>query len=158
MYFMFLLLSCTKKTEDSTSATSYLNTPEGAAVEARLKEYYKDMSDRDWEKYQSHFWENATITTAWKQPGDSVVTVDVTTIGDFIKEAPLGPGSQPIFEETMKDSKINVQGNIANAWIRYEAKFGKPDSLTRWTGTDVFTMLRYNGEWKIVSLVFESDQ
>lgn len=152
------LFACTKKTDDSTSTVSLINTPEGASVEAELKEYYRHMSDRDWEKFRSHFWKNATITTTWQQPGDSVAMVDVTTIDDFIKEAPLGPGSQPVFEEKMLESKINVQNNIADAWIKYEAKFGKPDSLVTWTGTDVFTLLRHNGQWKIVSLVFEGDQ
>lgn len=154
----FYVLGCTTKTENSTSTASLGDTPEGAAVEAMLKEYYKDMSARDWEKYRRHFWPNATITTAWQQPGDSAARVDVTTIDDFIKEAPLGPGSQPVFEEVMKDSKINMQGNIAEAWVNYEAKFGKSDSLATWTGTDVFTLLRHNQEWKIVSLVFEGGQ
>ena len=153
-----LLFSCTEKTDHSASTTSLTDTPEGEAVEAKLEEYYKDMSARDWKKYRSHFWDNATITTAWKQDGDSAAKVDVTTIDDFIKETPNGPDSQPIFEETMTDSKINVQGNIAEAWVNYEAKFGTPDSLAHWKGMDVFTFMRHGGEWKIVSLVFEADQ
>jgi len=152
------LFSCTTKTDNSTSTISLTDTPEGEAVEIKLKEYYKDMSARDWKKYRSHFWNNATITTAWQQPGDSAATVDVTTIDDFIKEAPNGPDSQPVFEEKMTDSKIKVQGNIAEAWVNYEAKFGKPDSLTQWKGVDVFTLMRHNSEWKIVSLVFEAEQ
>jgi hypothetical protein len=152
-----VLFSCSaEKTDDSTSKTSLFNTPEGADVEEKLKQYYDDMSNRDWEKYRSHFWDNATITTAWQQPGDSVAIVDVTTIDDFIKETPIGPDSQPVFEEKMKNSKIHVEGNIAEAWVEYEAKFGKRDSLMEWSGTDVFTLLRHDGQWKIVSLVFES--
>lgn len=116
------------------------------------------MSDRNWEKYRSHFWPGATITTAWKQPGDSVVTVDVTTIDDFIKETPQGPDSQPIFEESMLDSEIRSSGNIAEAWVNYKAKFGTKENLAEWSGTDVFTFLRHEGEWKIVSLVFESGE
>jgi hypothetical protein len=57
----------------------------------------------------------------------------------------------------MKDSEIKVQGNISEAWVRYEAKFGTSDSLMQWTGTDVFTLLRHEGDWKIVSIVFEAD-
>jgi hypothetical protein len=151
-----LLAGCKEQTDQSTSKVSLLNTPEGKGVEDRLRMYYTDLSSRDWEKFRTHFWKDATITTAWKAPGDSLPAVDVTTIDDFIKEAPLGPGSQPVFEEKMKDSRVQVQGNIAEAWVEYEAKFGKPDSLLEWSGTDVFTFFRHNGEWKIVSLVFEA--
>ena len=155
---LIFLFSCTRKTENGTSTTSLLNTPEGAAIEERLRRYYQDMSDRDWQKYREHFWKNATITTVWQQPGDSAAAVDITTIDDFIRETPNGPDSKPIFEEKINDSKITVQNNLAQAWVKYDAKFGTPDSLTQWSGTDVFTLLRHQGEWKIVSLVFESDQ
>jgi hypothetical protein len=156
---VFTMLSCTQeKTSENSSATALPETREEAAVEARLRKYYEDMSNRDWEKYRSHFWEGGTITTAWQQPGDSAVTVDVTTIDDFVKETPGGPDSKPIFEERMQSSKIRMQGNIAEAWVEYKARFGTADSLMQWTGTDVFTLLKSKGEWKIVSLVFESDR
>jgi hypothetical protein len=155
---IMLVFSCTEKPEDGTSTTSLLNTPEGAAVEKRLKQYYIDMSARDWKKYRAHFWDNGTITTLWKHPDDSVAKVDVTMIDDFVKETPNGPDSQPVFEEKMKNSKISVQGNIAEAWVEYDAKFGTNEKLTEWSGTDVFTLMRHEGEWKIVSLVFESRQ
>lgn len=146
---MVVLIGCQSKTETQKSE-------DVLAVENRLKNYYEVMSQRDWPVYRSFFWENATITTAWQAPGDSVERVDVTTIDDFIKETPNGPDSQPVFEKRMLDSKITVEGNIAEAWINYEAKFGQPDSLMQWNGTDVFTLLRHEGEWRIVSLVFES--
>jgi hypothetical protein len=153
-----LVISCTEKSDNTSSTLSFSDTPEGAAVEARLKEYYKDMSARNWKKYRTHFWDNGTITTAWKQPNDSLAKVDVTSIDDFIKETPNGPDSQPIFEETMRSSKISVQGNIAEAWVEYDAKFGTKENLSKWRGTDVFTLLRHDGQWKIVSLVFEANQ
>src|SRR6187401_708627 len=106
---VLVVLSCTPK-DDGKRAS---NTPDGTEVEARLKAYYKDMSDRDWKKYRAHFWKHATITTAWQPPGDSAASVDITTIDDFILETPNGPDSKPVFEERMKDSEIKVQGNIA---------------------------------------------
>jgi hypothetical protein len=53
--------------------------------------------------------------------------------------------------------EIAVRGNFSVAWARYEARFGSGDSLSRWQGTDVVTLLRFGGTWKIVSLVFEGD-
>lgn len=153
--------SCTVKKEgpeDTTSAVPSSDTTQRMAIENLLLQYYTDMTNRDWPRYRDHFWAHGTITTTWQQPGDSTATVDVTTIDDFIKETPNGPDSKPIFEERMNSSEVKIKGNIAEAWVKYEAKFGTKDSLMQWTGTDVFTLLRHNGTWKIVSLVFESDQ
>ena len=156
--FIFIATSCYEtRNESGTSKTSVADTPEGAGIESRLRQYYEDFSSRDWQKFQSHFWNNATLTTSWQMPGDSIARVDVTTIDDFIREAPFGPGSQPIFEEKMKKSRIDVKGNLATAWVDYDVKFGRMDSLQQWSGTDVFTFLRHNREWKIVSIVFESE-
>jgi hypothetical protein len=144
-------LSLTACTQPSAS------TPEEKAVEELLMMYYKDFSERDWQKFRSHFWSDATLTTAWQQPGDSVVRVDVTTINDFIKEAPNGPDSQPIFEERMVRWEIRTNNNLAEAWVDYHAKFGTTGKLSEWDGKDLFTFMRHDGEWRIVSLVFEAE-
>jgi hypothetical protein len=127
------------------------------SIRQNILAYYKDMSDRSWGRYRSHFWDNATITTVWQRPGDSSRRVHVITIDEFIRDTPNGPDSKPVFEETMLGSEVAVTGNLSVVWARYEAKFGSRDSLARWQGTDVFTLLRFGGTWKIVSLVFESD-
>ena len=136
--------------------------PDPAAAEQdtirqELLAYYQDMSDRDWVRYRAHFWDNGTITTIWQQPGDSSRRVHVTAIDEFIRDMPNGPDSKPVFEEKMLGSEIAITGNLSVVWARYEAKFGSTDSLARWQGTDVFTLLRFGGSWKIVSLVFQGD-
>src|SRR5688572_26175667 len=98
MRLLFTAILCMSLTSSTQSSPS---TPDEQAVEGLLVTYYEDFSDRDWTKFRAHFWPGATLTTAWQQPGDSVVRVDVTTIDDFIAEAPNGPDSQPIFEERM---------------------------------------------------------
>lgn len=158
IFLLFLLLACTSKTENSSSTVSMSNTSERDSIDSLLHRYYKDMSARDWKKYRHYFWDYATITTAWQAPGDSTARVDVTMIDDFIKETPSGPDSQPIFEETMNDSKITTQGNLAVAWANYKAKFGTSEKLMEWSGTDLFTLMRHRGEWRIVSLAFEGDK
>jgi hypothetical protein len=151
---VILTLACSNQ----SGSIQQVSNADVADVERLLKQYYTDFSARDWEKFRSHFWPYATITTAWRQPGDSVSTVDVTPIDDFINEAPNGPDSQPIFEEALVRSEIRTRGNLAEAWVDYRAKFGTEDQLSEWTGRDVFTLLRHNEEWKIVSLVFESEK
>ena len=151
LVFAIVSLSLTSCTQPSPSTT------DEQAVEELLATYYKDFSDRDWPKFRSHFWPGATLTTAWQQPGDSVVRVDVTTVDDFIAEAPNGPDSQPIFEERMLSWEIRTNKNLAEAWVDYHAKFGTEEKLSEWDGKDLFTFIRHDGEWRIVSLVFEAE-
>lgn len=68
-----------------------------------------------------------------------------------------GPDSQPIFEEKMTGSEIDVRGQLASAWIRYKAKFGSESHLMEWSGTDLFTLIKDNNSWKIVSMAYITD-
>lgn len=128
--------------------------PLPAAVRERLVGYYDDLSDRDWDAFRTHFWERATITTRWQPPGEDAVRVVVSTVDEFVAKAPEGPGSQPIFEERMTSLTGTARGDLAVAWAGYRARFGAPGDVQEWTGTDVFTLLRHDGRWRIVSLTF----
>jgi hypothetical protein len=128
---------------------------ENQEILQELRAYYDDMSQRNWNAYRDHFWPNATITTAWTKPGDSLKRVHVITIDEFIRETPNGPDSQPVFSEEMTDSKVECMGNLAIVWADYSVRFGKPDSLMEWEGRDLFTWMKLDGRWRIVSLAFE---
>ena len=149
-----MLISCAG---DGGGGGGVGDPPEKETLQAVLESYYADMSARDWQKYRAYFWDDATITTVWQQPGDSAASVHVISIDDFIAKTPEGPDSQPVFSERMKGSSIVVEGDLATAWVDYDAEFGRSDSLMRWSGTDVFSFLRHDGEWRIVSLVFKSN-
>ncbi len=126
-------------------------------IKELLIDYYQTMSDRNWKSYKDFFSSDATLTTIWKKETDSIPKILTTSINDFIAQTKDGPDSQPIFEEKMLSSEINVNKNLAIAWVRYEAKFGSKNNLTEWKGIDVFSFIRHNNEWKVVSIVFESD-
>lgn len=126
-------------------------------IEAILQSYYQNMSDRDWTSYQRFFSPDATLTTIWPAEGTNTPQIHTNTISEFLAQTSEGPDSQPIFEEKMIKSEITCKGNLAQAWVNYEAKFGSKDSLLEWKGLDLFSFIRHNGEWKIVSLVFESE-
>lgn len=123
-------------------------------VLAELERYYADFSARDWDRFSSHFWPGATITTVWQPPGEEEDRVVVTPVPEFVARAPEGPGSREIFEERMLEAEVRVSGGLAQAWARYRARFGDPGEVSEWDGTDAFTLLKHDGRWKIVSLVF----
>jgi hypothetical protein len=137
--------------------TDYGNPAERAVILGVLETYYDDFSARDWEGYAGHFWPGADITTVWQPPGETRDRVVPTTIEEFVKQAPVGPGSKPIFEERLLDAEIRVFHNLAQAWVRYAAQFGTPDSTENWEGIDAFTLLQHGGTWKITSLAFTNE-
>jgi len=123
-----------------------------------LNNYYHTMSDRAWHDYKDFFVENGTLTTVWAEHQDSIAKISTYTITEFLAQTKDGPDSQPIFEEKLVSADIKMKNNLANAWVKYEAKFGTKDQLMEWKGIDLFSFIKYNEEWKIVSIVYESEE
>jgi hypothetical protein len=132
--------------------------PDQVEILGEIQQYYRDFSDRDWEAFGGHFWEGATITTVWQPPGEEKSSVVVTTVPEFVAKAPEGPGSKPIFEETMGGAEVLVYQNLAMVWAEYSAKFGEPGEIHEWYGIDAFTLMNHEGRWKIVSLAFSAEE
>ncbi|NNG17355.1 MAG: nuclear transport factor 2 family protein [Gemmatimonadales bacterium] len=151
---LVLLSACTLERRDPPPSPGQAIRLE---VENQLRRYYADFSARDWTAFASHFWPGAIITTAWQPPGEPGVRVDVQTVPAFVARAPEGPGSKAVFSEEMLSADIRVSGELAQAWVRYRAKFGDLGSVAEWEGTDAFSLLAVDGQWKIVSLTFAAD-
>jgi len=125
-------------------------------IRAELEQYYADLSARDWDAFESHFWPGAILTSVWAPPGEDEQRVVSQTIRGFIAAAPEGPGSKPIFEERMTSAFIIVERDLAQAWAAYEARFGEPGDVTEWEGIDAITLLQHDGEWRIVSIAYQA--
>lgn len=128
-----------------------------ADVLLELLGYYADFSTRDWERFAERFWPGATLTTIWTPPGEPHARVVVTGVPEFVAKAPEGPGAASIFEEVMTSATLRVEGDLAQVWARYDARFGEPGSLQTWSGIDAFTLLRHGERWRIVALVYAPD-
>jgi hypothetical protein len=98
----------------------------------------------------------ATLTTVWQTDSSSNPDIFTSTIDEFLDQTKDGPDSQPVFEEKMVESEIVVKQNLANAWVKYDAKFGSEDNLMTWSGYDLFSLIKHEGEWKIASIVYSS--
>lgn len=132
--------------------------PDRAAILAATERYYDALSARDWDAFAAAFWPGATLTTVWQPPGTPSDTVTFTTVPEFVRQAPLGPGSREIFEERMVSSTTLQQGALAVVWARYEARFGDPGDITEWEGRDAITLLRHAGEWRITQIAYVADE
>ena len=131
---------------------------ESAKVLDVLHSYYDAFSERNWQRFESHFWPGASITTVWQPPGETAARVVITSIPDFVDQAPAGPGSREIFEERLLSAEVTAVGNLAQAWARYKARFGDPGAVQEWNGVDAFTLMEHDGEWRIVSLAFAPER
>jgi hypothetical protein len=130
---------------------------DSAAIMQELVAYYRDFSARAWTAFADHFWPGADISTIWQPPGEGGARVVITSIPEFVQRAPDGPGSREIFEERMIDARLTLFRHQAQAWVRYHARFGDSGAVQEWEGIDAFTLLRHAGRWRIVGLVFLSD-
>jgi hypothetical protein len=140
------------------AATSVLAAAaDSAAVVAELAAYYRALSARDWDAFADHFWPGAALSTVWQPPGEDSARVVITSIPDFVRQAPQGPGSRAIFEERMIDAQVVTFRDLAQAWVRYRARFGDPGEVSEWEGMDAFTLVRHGGRWRIVGLAFLGD-
>jgi len=152
-----LLLTLAPSACSRESQGRYSDPVEERAVRAMLEQYYSDFSSRDWEACARHFWPGADLTTVWQPAGEDQERVIATPIDDFVSQAPQGPGSREIFEERMIEAHIRIFNNLAQAWVRYEMRFGDPGEVAEWEGVDAFALLKHGGRWRIASLVFASE-
>lgn len=128
-------------------------------VLAALHTYYRRFSERDWRTFHLSFWPNATLTTVRRPPGERSERVVVTTLGEFLRRTRDGPDRLAGFGEEMLHSHIETYGALASAWVLFQARFRvTPDSVAIYRGVDAFTLLRHNGQWRIVSLTWTRER
>ncbi|NNE26169.1 MAG: nuclear transport factor 2 family protein [Saprospiraceae bacterium] len=121
-----------------------------------IDSYYKTMSARNWKAYKAYFTNDAVLTTVWQASPESEPILYTNTIDGFLSQTKDGPDSQPIFEETPISTEVEIRGNLARAWVKYEAKFGTEDSLMKWKGYDLFSFIRHKDQWLIAALTYIS--
>ena len=130
---------------------------DSAEVRAVVESYYSAFSARNWDAFSEHFWPGATMTTVWTPASEDTERVVATTIPEFVEQAPNGPGSREIFEERPTHVEIRMEHGLAQVWAGYRARFGDPGDVAEWEGTDAFTLLLHEGEWRIVGIAYMPD-
>jgi hypothetical protein len=134
------------------------SSPAESAVLEVVEAWYRALSAVDQVAMAEHFWPGATITTTWQPEGEGAPRVVIDTAEAFVAKAPEGPGSQPIFDEWLTGSKVQVFGNLAQVWADYDARFGSEEQVMEWSGVDGFTLMEHDGRWKIVALAFAAER
>lgn len=124
-----------------------------ADVQGVLRGYYERMSGRDWRAVRAAFWPGGTVAIKWTPPGDRVPRVSIQSVDEFVRRTAEGPGRMSIFNERMLHAHVTGYGDVADAWVVHEGRWGRSrDSLRVSRGVDAFHLYRDRGTWRIVGL------
>jgi len=158
----FCLLACTSEPAKRSGSQAVMpalppSDPRRDEILQEVRNYYSDFNARNWTAFAEHFWPGATLTTTWQPPPETPPRVVVTSLPEFLAQTAQGPDSKPIFSGRMLDAEVHAFQDLAQAWARYQARFGEAGKVEEWTGLDAFTLMRHQGRWKIVSIAFARD-
>lgn len=70
------------------------------------------------------------------------------TMAEFIDTL---PAAGPVLEERMYDPLVRVDGDVAMLWAAYDFRI---DGQLSHCGSDLFDLVRDNGQWKVASLTW----
>jgi hypothetical protein len=126
-----------------SSAPSYAQQTEEAAVRAVVDRLFDGMRSRDTTAMRSVFAEEAQFY-GLSQTG----TVRTDRPSDFITSIAGAPAGL-VLDEVLHDVEIRIDGPLASVWTYYDFFAGENFSHC---GYDAMLLLKVQGEWKIVSL------
>ncbi|MEX0692573.1 MAG: nuclear transport factor 2 family protein [Gemmatimonadales bacterium] len=149
--------ACTVQIDDRSASQVNDDSVGEDVVRATIERYYDAFSRLDSAAFLALFWPGADVTTAWQAPGADSVAIMIMPVEQFVAQWAEGPGSQPIFEERMEQAAIRLRGDLAQAWVRYTARFGDSTHADEWSGIDAFTLMRVGAAWRIVELAFAAE-
>ena len=123
--------------------------PQEPAVASFLDHYFASWSAKDMEAYGECFHPQARIS--FVMPNGEPHTEGLT---DFLHGQKLSHAqtTEPMVE-VPTDKKITMDSRVAHAAVRW--RLTKGSEIV--TGTDFFTLVKTNGGWRILSLVFYND-
>lgn len=125
-------------------------------IRAKVAGFYQAFSRRNWQAVGAGFFPGAGISSFRLTESDSYPVVQIKTIEAFLAAAPGIYNQADSFRiGGNSETVISLSTNLADAWIGFESATYKGGEASRWTGTAVFTFMREQKQWKIVSLAFK---
>jgi hypothetical protein len=134
---LFAFLPCCAQQNDEV---------EKKAITEKINLFFKVLETKDTVLYNTLVYPNAQIWTIQPQP-DTVKIAMRSFSTDMIKLATM----KPVIEERPMSLDIKIHNNIAVVWVPYTLSLSGKFSHC---GVDVFTLLKANEGWKIVSTVY----
>jgi len=127
------------------STPSAARAREEAVIAGLIEIYFQSWSSRDFKSYADCFHPNARIWYEGREP---------LALSPFLQTQERAHATSPLpMRERAVNLGITVKDGLASVWVRWELERGKE----RKGGWDFFTLIREEGRWSILSLVFNED-
>jgi len=139
-------------------AVRHGDTPEPRAVVQVVRDVYDlvswtDGDTPDWEIVREVFIPEAIIVLRYP-PDLQVMSVDGFLLDWLRFENRLEDAGVTGFEETVLSARVTEFGDIAHVHVVYESSIPDSGRPAR-PGVDLWSLIRVDGEWKVVSVINE---
>lgn len=122
---------------------------EASAVMAPVNAVFAAIAARNGELLRSILRDDGNLTIA-SEAADGTRAIIHRTTAQFVANLKAGPER---FEEQLYDPAIEVDGDVALVWGRYNFYI---DGKLHHCGYDLFDMVREGGAWKIANISYSS--
>jgi hypothetical protein len=120
-----------------------------AEVRRLIERYFRTWSAQDIERYGQCFMPQAVVQQV---DGEALMT---SSLSPFLKgQAAAHKNSPHPMTETPEHIDVRLEASLARAVVEWKLVAG--DRVE--TGYDHFTLMRYQGQWRIANLIFYADQ
>jgi hypothetical protein len=96
---------------------------------------------RDWNRFEELFAPSGRLVDA---------TATALTTKEYVELTKPKLNEQSLFERPV-DTKVDLAGNIAHVWSRYEARATSNQEQPSSRGVDSFELVRIGNDWKVLS-------
>jgi hypothetical protein len=111
---------------------------------------------RDWSRQDAIFHpESRQMRTAVDKNGDAQIAI--MSLGDYEENAGKTLMTMDFYELEI-GCRIDVFGNMAQAWSLYEAKHHPDDETAERRGINSFQFYKDNGRWMIMSMIWDNER
>ncbi|MCG3137181.1 MAG: hypothetical protein HJJLKODD_01024 [Phycisphaerae bacterium] len=128
------------------------------AVMRTVEQLYSTLSNRQWEALKALFAEGATIATVRSASNDQPEQAEARPAREWIDQyRPVFEGKTTFTEKSLHH-EVQTFGTVAQVWSHFEATYTDTEHPEPqfFTGIDAFTLLKVNGQWRILTIAYAS--
>ena len=112
---------------------------------------------RDWSR-QAELFHPACRQMRTSLDAQGKAQIEIMDLADYAANAGARLATMDFYEVEL-DSRVDVFGNMAQAWGRYEAKHHPGDSVPERRGINSFQFYKgADGRWQIISMIWDNER
>lgn len=148
--FLLIFSACSAQQnqvkEESSKEQSESFTGEKAVIYQVIIDLFDGMREADSSKVHRTFDDRVTMWSSFKTKNGEAV-LKQGNLQEFLNA--IGSPHDEVWDEKIRNTKIEIDGNLAQAWTEYGFFVGEKFSHC---GVDAFLFSKIDGVWKIINL------